>query len=83
MFDKLEELENLSVAMSLYDNLKDLFEAYLKFMKKKEDCHHHRRYGLQRRRSLQDVQVPTDVSEPASLRGADFSEDFAVGFHSG
>lgn len=32
MFDKLEELENLSVAMSLYDNLKDLFEAYLRFM---------------------------------------------------
>ncbi len=36
MFDKLEELENLSVAMSLYDNLKDLFEAYLKFVKKKK-----------------------------------------------
>ena len=35
MFDKLEELENLSVAMSLYDNLKDLFNAYLAFMKKK------------------------------------------------
>ncbi len=35
MFDKLEELENLSVAMSLHDRLKDLFKAYLKFMKKK------------------------------------------------
>ena len=34
MFDKLEELENLSVAMSLYDKLKDLFEAYLDFMSK-------------------------------------------------
>lgn len=36
MFDKLEELENLSVAMSLYDNLKDLFDAYLTFMNKKK-----------------------------------------------
>lgn len=35
MFDKLEELENLSVAMSLHDRLKILFKAYLKFMKKK------------------------------------------------
>lgn len=35
MFDKLEELENLSVAMSLHDRLKDLFKAYLRFMKKK------------------------------------------------
>ena len=36
MFDKLEELENLSAAMSLYDKLKDLFEAYLAFMGKKK-----------------------------------------------
>ena len=36
MFDKLEELENLSVAMSLYDKLKALFEAYLKFMGKQK-----------------------------------------------
>lgn len=36
MSDKLEELENLSVAMSLYDKLKDLFKAYLKFMGKKK-----------------------------------------------
>ncbi len=36
MFDKLEELENLSVAMSLYDKLKDLFDAYLAFMGKKK-----------------------------------------------
>lgn len=36
IFDKLEELENLSVAMSLYDKLKVLFEAYLKFMKKQK-----------------------------------------------
>lgn len=36
MYDKLEELENLSVAMSLYDKLRDLFEAYLAFMKKKK-----------------------------------------------
>ena len=35
MFDKLEELENLSVAMSLHDRLKDLLKAYLKFMKKR------------------------------------------------
>lgn len=35
MFDKLEELENLSVAMSLHDRFKDLFKAYLKFMKKR------------------------------------------------
>lgn len=34
MFDKLEELENLSVAMSLYDKLNKLFEAYLDFMGK-------------------------------------------------
>lgn len=36
MFDKLEELENLSVAMSLYDKLKALFEAYLMFMGKQK-----------------------------------------------
>lgn len=36
IFDKLEELENLSVAMSLYDKLKALFETYLKFMKKQK-----------------------------------------------
>lgn len=36
MFDKLEELENLSVSMSLYDKLKTLFEAYLTFMGKKK-----------------------------------------------
>lgn len=36
MFDKLEELENLSVAMSLYDKLKALFEAYLKYMGKQK-----------------------------------------------
>lgn len=35
MFDKLEELENLSVAMSLHDRLKVLFKVYLRFMKKK------------------------------------------------
>ena len=35
MFDKLEELENLSVAMSLYERLKELFDAYLAFMGKK------------------------------------------------
>lgn len=34
MFDKLEELENLSVAMSLYEKLRELFEAYLGFMGK-------------------------------------------------
>ena len=34
MFDKLEELENLSVAMTLFDQLKFLFDAYLKFMVK-------------------------------------------------
>lgn len=36
MSDKLEELENLSVAMSLYEKLKLLFEDYLKFMKKEK-----------------------------------------------
>lgn len=36
MFDKLEELENLSVAMSLYERLKKLFDEYLKFMEKKK-----------------------------------------------
>jgi hypothetical protein len=36
MYDKLEELENLSVAMSLYDKLKLLFDAYLKFMGKQK-----------------------------------------------
>ena len=34
MFDKLEELENLSVAMSLYDKLNALFSEYLKFMER-------------------------------------------------
>ena len=34
MSDKLEELENLSVAMSLYDKLNALFQAYLSFMGK-------------------------------------------------
>ena len=36
MSDKLEELENLSVAMSLYDRFQSLFEAYLAFMGKKK-----------------------------------------------
>ena len=35
MSDKLEELENLSVAMSLYDKFQSLFEVYLAFMGKK------------------------------------------------
>lgn len=36
MADKLEELENLSVAMTLHERLKDLFEAYLKFIGKRK-----------------------------------------------
>lgn len=35
IFDKLEELENLSVAMSLSDKLNALFNEYLSFMEKK------------------------------------------------
>lgn len=34
MFDKLEELENLSVAMLLYEQLTELFKSYLDFMGK-------------------------------------------------
>lgn len=34
MFDKLEELEHLSAAMSLYDKLKELFKEYLAFIGK-------------------------------------------------
>ena len=36
MFDKLEELEHLSAAMSLYDKLAELFEVYLAFMGKEK-----------------------------------------------
>ena len=36
MFDKLEELEHLSAAMSLYDKLTELFKTYLTFMGKKK-----------------------------------------------
>lgn len=36
MFDKLEELENLSVAMSLYEKLQELFRVYLDFIGKKK-----------------------------------------------
>ena len=34
--DKLEELENLSVAMTLHERFKELFEAYLDFIGKKK-----------------------------------------------
>ena len=36
MSDKLEELENLSVAMSLHEKLKELFKEYLDFIGKKK-----------------------------------------------
>lgn len=36
MADKLEELENLAVAMSLHDRLRELFDLYLKFIGKQK-----------------------------------------------
>ena len=36
MSDKLEELENLSVAMSLHDRLRELFDIYLKYIGKQK-----------------------------------------------
>ncbi len=36
MADKLEELENLSVAMTLHERFKELFEVYLEFIDKKK-----------------------------------------------
>ena len=36
MSDKLEELENLSVAMTLHERMKELFEDYLNFIGKKK-----------------------------------------------